>query len=364
MVEKSDLVSVIIPVYNVYSYLDECLESVVRQTYKNIEIILVDDGSTDGSEKKCDDWEKRDIRIKCYHKNNEGLGPTRNYGIDRAVGNYIVCIDSDDWIDRNFIEKLYEAIIDQDAEVAECYFYRISVDSGVKSICVTNDFMKQEFTKRERMIYGNNAQWKMMTTKKFRIIHKLQQPAFIGEDVAIYPLMIALAERVASVNQPLYFYRKGRKNSLSTIKSNFADEIKPLQYAINQFIKRGLFHVYEEELYKYIIRWSSRFLVPIIDAYPANEYYEIKEKFISLLKNNFSFYKNRLIVTLGGFNLSRIVQKSNFLEDPYLRFQFTSISAIMHSQSQSQNSTPPPGKKMYIENLCCDVNLNRIFGKY
>ncbi len=100
------LISIIIPVYNTEKYLDKCLESVVGQTYKNLEIILVDDGSTDNSGKMCDEWAKKDERIKVFHKSNGGLMNAWKYGAVRSQGDYIGFVDSDDWIDENMYETL------------------------------------------------------------------------------------------------------------------------------------------------------------------------------------------------------------------------------------------------------------------
>lgn len=105
-----ETISIIVPVYNVEDYLDRCVESIINQTYKNIEIFLIDDGSTDSSGKKCDKWSKLDERIKVYHKKNGGLSDTRNYGINKSTGKYLTFIDSDDYIDQEYIEYLYSLI--------------------------------------------------------------------------------------------------------------------------------------------------------------------------------------------------------------------------------------------------------------
>lgn len=103
----NEKISLIIPVYNVEIYLTECLESIINQTYKNIEVVLIDDGSTDKSGKICDDYAKKYENVNVIHKQNEGLGPARNDGIKNATGKYVVFIDSDDYIDNDMIEELY-----------------------------------------------------------------------------------------------------------------------------------------------------------------------------------------------------------------------------------------------------------------
>ena len=105
-----DKVSIVVPIYNTEKYLDECIESIVNQTYKNLEIILIDDGSKDKSPQMCDEWAKKDNRIKIIHKSNEGAGASRNRGIAVATGKFIYFVDSDDYIAPTLVEKCLNAI--------------------------------------------------------------------------------------------------------------------------------------------------------------------------------------------------------------------------------------------------------------
>ena len=107
-----DCISVIVPVYNVEDYLIECLETISNQTYENIEIVAVNDGSTDSSRELLSKYQEKESRLVIYDKENGGLSDARNYGIERAKGNYIICVDSDDRIHKEMVEKLYEAILD------------------------------------------------------------------------------------------------------------------------------------------------------------------------------------------------------------------------------------------------------------
>lgn len=103
---KKPLISVIVPIYNVESYLNRCVESIVNQTYQNLEIILVDDGSPDNCPQICDDWARKDSRIKVIHKENGGLSDARNAGMNIATGEYISFIDSDDYVALDFCETM------------------------------------------------------------------------------------------------------------------------------------------------------------------------------------------------------------------------------------------------------------------
>lgn len=118
------LISVVVPVYKAEKYIDECIESIVNQTYRNLEIILVDDGSPDRCPKICDEWAFRDERIKVIHQTNKGAAAARNAGIKVASGQYIGFVDSDDYIDKTMYEVLYEGIGKSDAQISCCYFVR------------------------------------------------------------------------------------------------------------------------------------------------------------------------------------------------------------------------------------------------
>lgn len=126
----SDTISVIVPIYNVEKYLDRCVQSLVNQTYKNLEIILVDDGSPDNCPAMCDEYAKKDSRIKVIHKANGGLGFARNSGLDAATGKYFAFIDSDDYVDLDYYEILYKSISSGDYDVALCGMS--SENNGVK----------------------------------------------------------------------------------------------------------------------------------------------------------------------------------------------------------------------------------------
>ena len=128
---KEPKISVIIPIYKVEKYLDKCVKSVTNQTYKNLEIILVDDGSPDACPQMCDDWAKKDERIKVIHKPNGGLSDARNAGLDIATGDYIGFVDSDDYIEKEMYEKMIEALIKEGASVCLCRINFVFEDGKV-----------------------------------------------------------------------------------------------------------------------------------------------------------------------------------------------------------------------------------------
>jgi glycosyltransferase involved in cell wall biosynthesis len=125
-------ISVIVPVYKVEKYLDKCIESIINQTYSNLEIILVDDGSPDNCPKICDNWAKKDNRIKVIHKKNGGLSEARNYGLNEASGNYVGFVDSDDIISQDMYEKMFKLLNDTKADISVCKFKRFKENEVLK----------------------------------------------------------------------------------------------------------------------------------------------------------------------------------------------------------------------------------------
>lgn len=128
MKSKGNIVSVIVPIYNISCYLKKCLDSIINQKYKNLEIVLVDDGSTDGSSKICDDYASYDERIKVIHKKNEGLVRARKTGLLASSGDIIAYVDGDDWIESDMIETLYNIMESQDVDIVMCGRYEDAGD--------------------------------------------------------------------------------------------------------------------------------------------------------------------------------------------------------------------------------------------
>ncbi len=148
-------ISIIVPVYNVEKYLDRCVESIVSQTYENLEIILVDDGSPDNCPQMCDDWAKKDERIRVVHKTNGGLSSARNTGLEIATGSLIAFVDSDDWLEPDMYRKLCTAILQYDADIAMCA--TDSVDMEGNNIATgTTPTLKN--SKEKIIIYSNNSE--------------------------------------------------------------------------------------------------------------------------------------------------------------------------------------------------------------
>ena len=132
-------ISVIVPVYNVEKYLPTCLDSIIAQSYKNLEIIVVDDGAKDSSGAICDEYAKKDVRIVSLHKQNGGLSDARNYGMQFMTGDYISFIDSDDYVHPDYISTLYNNLVENDADISICNFEKTNEVRKPKTNELTDD---------------------------------------------------------------------------------------------------------------------------------------------------------------------------------------------------------------------------------
>lgn len=211
------LISVIVPVYNVEKYLARCVDSIIAQTYSNLEIILVDDGATDRSGLICDEYAQKDSRIRVIHKENGGLSDARNAGIEASNGQYLCFIDSDDFVDAEILEILYRLILDNEADISVCGI-RNCYDSGKVLQC--NEIKQLQFSGTEalRNILEGKDLFGSICNKLIRIDLCHEHRFLKGktyEDAFFIPELFLRAEKVAATTQPLYNYWH-RSDSITT----------------------------------------------------------------------------------------------------------------------------------------------------
>ncbi len=219
---KEELITIIIPVYKVEEYLERCIESIINQTYNNLEIILVDDGSPDNCGKICDEYQTKDKRIKVIHKENGGVSAARNDGIEASSGQYIAFIDSDDYINKEYIEGLYSNLKKNDCDISICSYnetneYTYSIQETIESEAhVYNSEQIMEKLLYQREIY--TSVWcKLFKRELFEnVVFPIESN--IGEDLATVYKLIAKSKKIVYSNAKNYYYFQ-RDNSL--IKSQF-----------------------------------------------------------------------------------------------------------------------------------------------
>ena len=216
-------VSVIVPIYNAGNKLHKCIKSILKQTFMEFELILVNDGSTDNSLSICKKYERKDKRIVVINKNNQGSIIARNTGLNHASANYLMFVDADDWIDKTTIQKLYNSSIENEADISICNMYK-TMGSGK---LIRKEFNNSYFNKSK--LYNEEEIKKQLVTAYFHghpfpssLCAKLYKKElfinsgkyidrikFLGDDLFYNLEILMRAKKVKMVNSPLYFYRAG-----------------------------------------------------------------------------------------------------------------------------------------------------------
>ena len=286
------LVSIIIPVYKVEKLFDRCVDSVVNQTYQNIEIILVDDGSPDNCPLLCDEWASRDSRIKVIHKVNEGVSSARNIGLDICNGEYICFVDSDDWIETNMVEVLLANCLKYQVKLTICgrydVFGEITTQFVAKNPCqngvidakeaVRHMFLGKDFDSGPCGKLFHCSLWKNARFPFGKIF----------EDIAILYKVVLMSESVALVNESLYYYFR---HSGSITTSPFSKAL--LDYPTNtRAIIEDLKNSHRD-LYEYACWVHMKALKYVLERLAQSDNKTYKEYIIAfkLLSKELSSYK-------------------------------------------------------------------------
>ena len=206
------LISIIVPVYNVENYISKCIESVKGQTLTDFECLIIDDGTKDKSIEKAIETIGNDERFKIYHKVNGGLSDARNYGIDKATGEYLFFLDSDDYIGNTLLEDTYNMAKKHDGDIV-CFDMMYVYDNGEEKISYGADFECKSYKDDKSVIFINNSSNNKIYRRSF-----MNDKRFIKgmwyEDLAVIPVWLSKANNVSHVSKPLYYYLQ-REGSIS-----------------------------------------------------------------------------------------------------------------------------------------------------
>ena len=247
--KKNELISIIIPVYNVEKYVGKCLDSIINQTYKNLEIIVVNDGSKDNSLEIIKEYLKKDERIILIDKENGGLSDARNKGIAKAKGKYYMFIDSDDFADQNMVQVLYDNIKKYNKEISICnrYYY---YEDGQKKLRFKNNNEVKNLNKEESLInlinfcdFDMSAWAKLYDAKLFK---KIEFPVGkLSEDYYIMYQLFDLSNGVVYDSRPLLYYLQQRKGSITKNNKIILDYIyaskNQKEYIANKYPNLSLY---------------------------------------------------------------------------------------------------------------------------
>lgn len=245
-------ISIIVPVYNASRFLLKCLDSLVNQTFKDIEIILIDDASTDSSSIIMEEYEKKYSMIRCiYLEKNIGQGEARNKGIEIAQGKYIMFVDSDDWIDTTMCEKLYDKALEEDYDIVGCDYYRVN-ESDEEEKRYSLYFKQQEGrldkSKRASLLFMFSIPWCKLIKKDMLVTNRLYFPPRIKyEDFAVVPLYFMYAKNMGIVDEALYsYFIREDSTSLKKNADHHGDVIESAAILFKELLNRG-FKEYREE---------------------------------------------------------------------------------------------------------------------
>lgn len=315
-----ELISVIVPVYNVEKELENCLESLIKQTYDNLQIILVDDGATDSSGTICDNYKNLDNRIEVIHKENGGLADARNTGLKKVKGKYIAFLDSDDYIYKTMYEDLYKLLKENDADVSECDYIRIDIKQKENE----DNIISEENSKRKietnlltniealRLLYGANLNeyvkkvvvWNKLYKKE--IINGIEFPTGrLHEDEFTTHKILYNANKIVSTNKILHGYMQTSGSIMrKPLKPNrIKDTLDSYISASNFFKEKGLIEIEAKTRRRYLeycIELAGKIIISdnnkeLLDKL-VEEYKSFYENYRELINNTQTSIKEKKII--------------------------------------------------------------------
>lgn len=318
------MVSIIIPVYNVQDYLAECLDSIMEQTYHNIEILLINDGSTDASGKICDAYQKKDSRIKVFHRKNSGVSATRNYGIGQSKGEWLFFVDSDDWIDKRTVEFVMDHVRLEDdicfignkivKEYAAINDITIkSEDLIVKYAEETDfhDFQMRIFNRDRNAICDKNLIKVSSPCKFYRremiIDNKILFPDNLpnGEDGIFNLYAYRYARSGVIIETPVYYYRQRMDSVTNKYTEHVETDFYKLHQEYKKFISTETRKKDFEEAWDERLIWSLSFccILKYCNLNNSDSYQKRKKDFLKELELH---YKKEIeSVELKNFTLQK-----------------------------------------------------------
>lgn len=305
------MVSVIVPVYNRESTIKKCVESILAQSYRDLEVILVDDGSVDRSGEICDEYAKADNRVKVFHVNNSGVADARNFGIKQSSGDFISFVDSDDYIDKDYINKLYAAIDGDDCIMSFCNYIEVLNNISVPRILYSqNDCKSTKYI--DDMLYCR-VQGGLVCGKLYRhnLIHDLFEKYKYCEDLYfVFCYVTSNVGRVSIVPEPLYYYVRHENSITCAPKAvNLNDAISVAEKICDDCILR--FHEHAKSAQAFVVN-NSLFAYLQTAGEKSEDADILRKRVKNLVSKNRSkvvFDNNATIKTKGACLLSSFSYK-------------------------------------------------------
>lgn len=243
-------ISIIVPVYNAEKWLSYCIDSIMNQTFSDFELLLIDDGSTDGSGKICDEYSLKDSRIRVFHKTNEGVSSARNLGLDNASGEWIAFCDADDWIEQDMIKILLDRANEKNVDIVFCDFWFNYPKSQIPFqlydwVKQGSNGLKEYLATTWTCLCGSIQKKKLYDNNKLRSCETIKY----CEDFHLMVRLCFFADKIAKVPTPLYHYRQQESSIIHNLdKKTEADEQWVYADTIEFFKAYGVYDKYKESM--------------------------------------------------------------------------------------------------------------------
>ena len=299
------IVSIIVPIYNMEKYLDNCLKSIVNQSYKNIQVILINDGSKDKSEQIAKKYQENDSRIILINKENSGVSSSRNMGIDLANGKYIIFVDADDYIEPKMIEIMVNEINKSNVGLIQCFFKKVK-DDNIK-LGDVNKYDKIEYTKQEAIrsiIYRKNTELKLNRAIWGKIYFtdiikanniKFKEDIYMFEDGFFNLQYLKYIDNIKILTTELYAYRQTNTSATKKFDENRARQSSLILKNLNQYVKQENINYANDEINLFACEMLSGIIAKqIFNKSNKANYYQKREKLNQIIEEEYLKYINKI----------------------------------------------------------------------
>ncbi len=308
-------ISIVVPVYNSENFLNKCIESILNQSFKNFELILVDDGSTDSSSLICDKWAEKDNRIICIHKANGGVVDARNTGIRRARAKYLAFSDNDDWADKYFLETMYTVMVEESADMTQCNYARV-IGEKLELKAFPPQKIKRDYIHNvllQRLARGDDVgishtKWnKMFVTEKIqKCISLCNEKTALCEDWLLILSYIGLCDKIICLDtKPLYFFRYNYKSVTASYRPGYKENYDLIYYDAARILEHyGIYNVSFEDHKYFSFVWC------IYGCIISNMPFKDKKREIKQILNSLDRKKLKEVIDVYPSVAVRTITKS------------------------------------------------------
>ena len=316
MGDSKELISIIVPIYNTDCYLRQCLDSIINQSYKNFEVLLVNDGSVDDSAMICKEFAEKDSRIRYFEKENGGVSSARNLGLKNVKGNYITFVDSDDWIEENYLEVLYNVLKENEVDVAISTHKDFNMDDNLYYLPFYSEeqlhtldigkVSRDEFLELFPELSSLNHDFNCAVSKLFKadVVKNLlfDESVNYGEDLDFFFKLYLKVSSVYYVNQPTYIYRQHqRSTSNNCLESHAISEIRIYEKILKKIMEIGILNHSYIEKFKIILYFR-------LSQFPDSQVLKSYESFISVMSDSVMYSQSLISIIVPIYNVENYLR--------------------------------------------------------